>query len=453
MELGGLAVAGLRSWLGCGWLGCPPGGDPMGGGGRHATNSHPVGDTIWERGMGVNLHATLIVDLESCMHQVGSRKRNITISSGTQIAQNQLHAVCAKAIPTCDCTRFAQVPSLCHSLSTSSSPLDRLSISPMPFEFDFANCIEVAGAHMKHPIYIPAKDIKVPPQGKFIHVSNVAKHCIQLFAGEWEQGQRPMSKTDIICELTRRRNEIIDGILDDAISLKSEALSVFASFDKKTKNRNYTHKKKTVTVPDTIEVVCPDLPGGLNGHRMIVIGTLNRNAPLYVEMTSCNLAYLKAFVEYQRREGATKRRKVRKIKPEGSTKRRKIAKNKPDESIEVVAELAADIAGDIVAEVVNDNEEEAADIENGMDKEDDIDNEEEAADIENGMDKEGDIDSEEEAADIENGMVKEDDIDIEHAGGAGIANGADEEDFGMNVSANQAPPRVRDLTYYFRASS
>ena len=97
---------------------------------------------------------------------------------------------------------------------------------------------------MKHAVFVKSADIKVKSFGRFLHVSNTRTSSIQLFAEKSVRGERIMSKTDILNEITRRRNDMIEQHLENPETV--DAISVYANLRTTVYGRKKNRKKSAL---------------------------------------------------------------------------------------------------------------------------------------------------------------------------------------------------------------
>ena len=202
-------------------------------------------------------------------------------------------------------------------------------------EFAFNRCIKVIGhgpgwPDQRKAVIIEQQHLKEHGGHTYFHVGAKQFHCMSLFTGVTSKNDtRPMSKTDIVNEITTRRNETIDGIIDKAKSKLGVggAASTFDFLAKATiSNYQYRAVRLTLQRPDAIDVACPTIGQGGAPYQMKVLGTCRKNDPLYVELTSKNIEYFREWCEYQIRDGAIKRK--RSLKKESKSKPKERSRQK-----------------------------------------------------------------------------------------------------------------------------
>jgi hypothetical protein len=123
------------------------------------------------------------------------------------------------------------------------------------------------------------------------------KFAIALFVGRERHNDdgkefRLFSHTDIFQQITRLRNKKLDRAMGR--KQPEEKLSLFD-------DRPMTKKRKvclTSGLPSTVEIVAPTC-GETQGITMNILLGSRRNAPLFVELTAENIAYLRAVCKWQ----------------------------------------------------------------------------------------------------------------------------------------------------------
>ena len=240
----------------------------------------------------------------------------------------------------------------------------------MPYEFTITPCIHINGPHMEHPVFVPPESlIDIDGHGRFIHVANKLVSSVQLFADKNVRGERIMSKTDIITEITRRRDEKVEAMVGRLTFLEKTLLD-----NKSSRKRDVLYRKrKRVECPPVIEVDCPRRLGSDDGtYQMIVKGTLRKNAPLYISLTSDNLEYVREWVDHQLKEGSKKRVRVSKnVQPKDIEVDHRVGEYSEfvPNHIGAEAEADTDIAVDIEEErVIEDEPTDSDGVDNGEDE-------------------------------------------------------------------------------------
>ena len=179
----------------------------------------------------------------------------------------------------------------------------------------------VHGGGLQRRVVIPARDIREHDGMTFMHVSC---DSILLFAGlRNQEDRRPLSKTDVVERLTALRTNAVMG---KPCQKKVEELQTFktnlvqSSRDPHRNSAAKRIKRSLDSVHKDIEVIiiqCPTL-GDARGIEMKILKEIYRpTAPLYVELDSDNIAYLRNVCQWQIQHGNFKRHKTQK-KVEGS---------------------------------------------------------------------------------------------------------------------------------------
>ena len=220
-------------------------------------------------------------------------------------------------------------------------------------EFAFNRCIKVIGhgpgwPDQRKAVIIEQQHLKEHGGHTYFHVGAKQFHCMSLFTGVTSKNDtRPMSKTDIVNEITTRRNETIDGIIDNA-KTKLGVGGATSTFDflAHTGISNYQMRAVRLTLqrPESIDVACPTIGQGGATYQMKVLGTCRKCDPLYVELTSKNIEYFREWCEYQISDGAIKRRRPLKKTSKSKPKKRSRPTKKDDVEEDVDVEgLEADV--------------------------------------------------------------------------------------------------------------
>ena len=173
-------------------------------------------------------------------------------------------------------------------------------------EFTFERAVCVTGGDMQYRVTIPNKHLKLLGDDQYVHLSTVPSFSAALFgvyknhiAAAADARNRPMSKTDIIQQLIDLRNSNIDTMMA-AIAGGEPTESLFEA--KSAKRFNLAQR---LQMPSTIVIQAPTI-GEIAGVPMRCTAGTKRD-PMFVELTSDNIKYLRAVCNYQIASGKIKR--------------------------------------------------------------------------------------------------------------------------------------------------
>ena len=171
-------------------------------------------------------------------------------------------------------------------------------------EYVVEDVVSIIGGDLRARIIIPPRHIVMGDDScNYIHVSTVPNFSAALFGGQRVNTdgvyQRRLANTDIIQRLIELRDAAIDGELEKILGAATETLSVFAGASRKpkTKDRMLLPSATTITTP----TIC-----GVDGVVMKVL-IKNKRAPLFMELTSDNIAYVREVCKAQMKGGGIKR--------------------------------------------------------------------------------------------------------------------------------------------------
>jgi len=157
---------------------------------------------------------------------------------------------------------------------------------------------------MLRRVVIPARDLKEQDGMTFMHVSSVSTYMIALCCSGPQHGRRPLSKTNVVEQLTALRNA--KTVTNKRVQ---EELQAFKTTDAK-ENRKLQSgpllKRKFDTSRKEIEVDTIQSPtlGDAHGIEMKILKMpYRKNAPLYVELDPENIAYLRNACQWQIEHG------------------------------------------------------------------------------------------------------------------------------------------------------
>jgi hypothetical protein len=172
--------------------------------------------------------------------------------------------------------------------------------------------VTIRGGGMPRRVVIPARDLKEYEGMTFMHVSTVSTYVTALVSSGPQHGRRPLSKTNVIEQLSALRNATT--VID--MPAVQDKLQAFGSMSRSAKSANWSERKKlnskqmTTCEVDTIQ--SPTL-GDAHGIEMKILKwPYRKNAPLYIELDAENLAYLRLACQHQIEHCDFKRHKAQK---------------------------------------------------------------------------------------------------------------------------------------------
>ena len=187
-------------------------------------------------------------------------------------------------------------------------------------DFVIVDAVVVKGGGIPHRVTIPPNHLKYDEDSRFIHISTVPNFSVYLFGrgrdNVTSSRSRPLSRTDVFEQLTNARNLKIDGALS-AITKQcgGETLSAFSH---KTTRRVKMIERSQLT--SAMEIEAPQI-NDVPGITMKVM-THTKRAPLYIELTPENLAYVRAACLSQMNAGDVQRHRAPKVRKTVFRKRR-----------------------------------------------------------------------------------------------------------------------------------
>lgn len=144
---------------------------------------------------------------------------------------------------------------------------------------------------MLRRVVVPARHLKEEDDMTFMHVSSVCTYMIALCCSGPGHGRRPLSKTNIVEQLTALRNASADT--------KAEAESdEFDSFSGMSRPRKKQKLADAINNMGVVTILTPTI-GDVQGIDMKVLGGHQKCAPLYVELDPENIAYLRSACQWQ----------------------------------------------------------------------------------------------------------------------------------------------------------
>ena len=164
----------------------------------------------------------------------------------------------------------------------------------------------IHGGGMLRRVVIPARDLKEQDGMTFMHVSSVSTYMIALCCSGPQHGRRPLSKTNIVEQLTELRNA--KTIANEPVQEDLQSCSTVGQQRKRKQYNALIMVDKDIWV-DTI--LSPTL-GDVQGIEMKILRESAKCAPLYVELDPENIAYLRNACQWQIEHENIKRRKTEK---------------------------------------------------------------------------------------------------------------------------------------------
>jgi hypothetical protein len=200
--------------------------------------------------------------------------------------------------------------------------------------FAIMDAVVVQGGGLPRRVIIPRQHLKEAEGSRFIHISTVPCYSVGLFGRGRDNvntpGMRPLSRTDVFEQLTSKRNLKIEEALC-AITRQGQSTDVLAAFGPKTPKRVKIVERAQLA--NSLEIEAPQI-NDVPGITMKVLIQTKR-APLYIELTSDNLAYVRAACISQIDAGDVQRNRAPKVRKSVFGKRRsKPHKEAPSSTID-----------------------------------------------------------------------------------------------------------------------
>jgi hypothetical protein len=191
----------------------------------------------------------------------------------------------------------------------------------MVVDLKIMDAVVVAGGGLPRRVIIPQKHLKNDEGSRFIHISTVPLYSVGLFGRGRDNVNascvRPLSRTDVFEQLTNKRNLKIDEALG-AITHQGAPIEALAAFGTKTPKRVKIVERSQLA--NSLEIEAPQI-NDVPGITMKVL-THTKRSPLYIELTSENLAYVRAACISQMDAGDVQRYRAPKVKKSLFGKRR-----------------------------------------------------------------------------------------------------------------------------------
>lgn len=193
-------------------------------------------------------------------------------------------------------------------VATRSSDLSVLE-SMMPVDpIEIKSCLQVSGGGLGRRVTIPPELLKEDNGSTFIHCSTVPKCIASLFVGRGTGAgaeERRFSRTNVFEVITKLRNAKINEHTNSREP--QETLNICGS---STKPKRISADQK-LEAPVSVEIDAPRF-GEVQGISMRVMLGWRKSAPLFVECTPANIAYLRGACQYQLESGGIKRTRAKK---------------------------------------------------------------------------------------------------------------------------------------------
>ena len=191
----------------------------------------------------------------------------------------------------------------------------------MVVDFKIMDAVVVEGGGLSGRVIIPQTHLKNDEGRRFIHLSTVPRYSVSLFGRGRDNVNasclRPLSRTDVFEQLTNKRNLKIDEGLG-AITHQGAPIEALAAFGTKTPKRVKIVERSQLA--NSLEIEAPQI-NDVPGITMKVL-THTKRSPLYIELTSENLAYVRAACISQMDAGDVQRYRAPKVKKSRFGKRR-----------------------------------------------------------------------------------------------------------------------------------
>jgi hypothetical protein len=181
----------------------------------------------------------------------------------------------------------------------------------MVVDFKIMDAVVVEGGGLPGRVIIPHNHLKNDEGRRFIHLSTVPRYSVSLFGPGRDNVNasrlRPLSRTDVFEQLTNKRNLKIDEAFSVIQGARIEAL---AACGPKSHNKRVSIFER-VQLAAFMEIEAPQI-NDVPGITMQVL-THTKRSPLYIELTSENLAYVRAACISQMDAGDVQRYRAPKI--------------------------------------------------------------------------------------------------------------------------------------------
>jgi hypothetical protein len=181
----------------------------------------------------------------------------------------------------------------------------------MVVDFKIMDAVVVEGGGLPGRVIIPHNHLKNDEGRRFIHLSTVPRYSVSLFGPGRDNVNasrlRPLSRTDVFEQLTNKRNLKIDEAFSVIQGARIEAL---AACGPKSHNKRVSIVER-VQLAASMEIEAPQI-NDVPGITMQVL-THTKRSPLYIELTSENLAYVRAACISQMDAGDVQRYRTPKI--------------------------------------------------------------------------------------------------------------------------------------------
>jgi hypothetical protein len=194
----------------------------------------------------------------------------------------------------------------------------------MVVDFKIMDAVVVEGGGLSGRVIIPQTHLKNDEGRRFIHLSTVPRYSVSLFGRGRDNVNasclRPLSRTDVFEQLTNKRNLKIDEALGAITHQQGAPIEVLAAFSTKASTPKRLKIGERSQLAESLEIDAPQI-NDVPGITMNVL-THTKRSPLYIELTSENLAYVRAACISQMDAGDVQRHRAPKVKKIKFGKRR-----------------------------------------------------------------------------------------------------------------------------------
>jgi hypothetical protein len=185
----------------------------------------------------------------------------------------------------------------------------------MVVDFKIMDAVVVEGGGLSGRVIIPQTHLKNDEGRRFIHLSTVPRYSVSLFGRGRDNVNasclRPLSRTDVFEQLTNKRNLKIDEALGAITRQQGAPIEVLAAFSTKAPTPKRLKIGERSQLAESLEIEAPQI-NDVPGITMKVL-THTKRSPLYIELTSENLAYVRAACISQMDAGDVQRYRTPKI--------------------------------------------------------------------------------------------------------------------------------------------
>ena len=184
---------------------------------------------------------------------------------------------------------------------------------PNPISIDTA--VVVSGGEMKRRVVISMVHIKKEDGMMFLHCSAKQGYMYQLILDRHLTKERHLSRTDVVDQLRRLRN---DRVVEIQLASRQMRLVLFpskANFSARHRQvKACRERKAALQTLDAVGTITTPRIGKAERIVMKVLLSYMHNAPLYIELNADNIEYIRAACQAQLDEGCIKRNRDAKRK-------------------------------------------------------------------------------------------------------------------------------------------